>query len=77
MPFARYAALAASFVATASAINGIVVPGTIAANSGFQATFEDAKDSDHYRVFLSAAVVGTNGPMCTWSCSTLLLMPAY
>jgi len=61
----RYITLAAGLAATASAISGIVVPGSIAADSSFEASFEDAGVSDNYRVFLSAAVVGANGPMCT------------
>jgi len=64
MPHMRYTVLAASLIATASAISGITVPSTITAETSFQATFQDAGNSDSYRVFLSAAVVGANGPMC-------------
>lgn len=64
MPSMRYTALAAGLAATAQAINGIVVPGSITANTSFQASFKDVQSSDEYRVFLSAAVVGANGPMC-------------
>jgi len=71
---ARYAALAASLIATVQALNGIVVPGTVAANTPFNATFQNG-GSDSYRVYLSAALAGVNGPTCYLVNSTDLLSP--
>lgn len=59
-----YAALAATLIATAKALDGIVVPDTIAAGTPFSATFENG-NSDKYRVYLAAALTGVNGPTCT------------
>ena len=59
----RFAPLAATLIAIVKALDGIVVPTTVAANTAFNATFLDAK-SDQYRVFLSAALTGVNGPTC-------------
>ena len=60
----RFVALAASLIATAKALDGIVVPATIAADAAFNATFING-NSDSYRVFLAAALTGVNGPTCT------------
>ncbi|KAK5134170.1 hypothetical protein LTR08_006830 [Meristemomyces frigidus] len=70
----RYAALAASLIASVHALNGIVVPGTVAANTPFNATFQNG-GSDSYRVYLSAALAGVNGPTCYLVHSTDLLSP--
>jgi len=61
---ARYVAVAASLIAAAKALNGIVVPDSIRANTAFNATFLD-QNSDTYRVYLAAALGGGNGPTCT------------
>lgn len=71
---ARYAALAASLIAAAKALDGIVVPDTVAANTEFQATFQNG-NSDKYRVFLAAALTGVNGPTCYLINSTDLSSP--
>lgn len=59
----RYAALVATLLATATALDGIVVPSEVSADQQFQATFSNG-NSDQYRVFLAAALAGTNGPTC-------------
>ena len=59
----QYAAVAASLVAIVSAIDGIVVPSNVEANTPFNATFLNG-NSDQYRVFLAAALAGVNGPTC-------------
>ncbi|KAK4540130.1 hypothetical protein LTR36_009795 [Oleoguttula mirabilis] len=70
----RYAALAASLVAAAKALDGIVVPGTVAAGTSFNATFLNGS-SDKYRVYLAAALTGVNGPTCYLVNSTDLSSP--
>lgn len=71
---AKYAALVASFFVAAQALNGIVVPGTVAANTNFSATFQGG-NSDQYRVYLAAALTGVNGPTCYLVNSTSLSSP--
>ncbi|TKA74351.1 hypothetical protein B0A55_05515 [Friedmanniomyces simplex] len=71
---ARTTALAASLVAVAQALDGITVPGTVAANTEFQATFQNG-NSDSYRVFLAASLAGVNGPTCYLQNSTSLSSP--
>lgn len=48
------------------ALDGIVVPPTVDADHPFDITFHrDGSDpNDQFRVFLAAASVGQNGPMC-------------
>ncbi|KAK0321364.1 hypothetical protein LTR82_007817 [Friedmanniomyces endolithicus] len=58
---ARTLALAASLTITAQALDGLTVPNTIAADTEFQATFQNG-NSDNYRVYLAASLAGTNGP---------------
>ncbi|KAK5123706.1 hypothetical protein LTR85_002342 [Meristemomyces frigidus] len=70
----RYAALAASLIAAAHALDGIVVPDTIAAGTSVKATFENGS-SDKYRVYLAAALTGVNGPTCYLMNSTSLSSP--
>lgn len=72
--FVRYSGLAASAATLAHALNGIAVPTEIAADTSFQATFQNA-GSDSYRVYLSAAVTGAQGPMCYLMNSTALDSP--
>ncbi|KAK0937987.1 hypothetical protein LTR29_010435 [Friedmanniomyces endolithicus] len=71
---ARTTALAASLALTAHAIDGLTVPGTIAADTEFQATFQNG-NSDSYRVYLAASLAGTNGPTCYLQNSTSLSSP--
>ncbi|KAK1063030.1 hypothetical protein LTR33_012382, partial [Friedmanniomyces endolithicus] len=58
---ARTLALAASLTITAQALDGLTVPSSIAADTEFQATFQNG-NSDNYRVYLAASLAGTNGP---------------
>ncbi|KAK4901013.1 hypothetical protein LTR27_002197 [Elasticomyces elasticus] len=67
------AVLAAVF-AVAQALDGITVPSTVAADNEFQATFQNA-NSDSYRVYLAASLVGSNGPTCYLQNSTSLSSP--
>lgn len=53
----------ATFVASVHALNGIVAPANISADTKFEVTFENA-NSDQYRVYLAAALAGVNGPTC-------------
>ena len=71
---AYYGALLASLPTAILALNGIVVPPTIQAESQFKATFLDS-NSDKYRVFLAAAPAGVNGPTCYLTNSTSLSSP--
>ncbi|KAF2768368.1 hypothetical protein EJ03DRAFT_337008 [Teratosphaeria nubilosa] len=64
----------ASFAAAANALDGIVVPETIAADTSFNATFENGS-SDQYRIYLAAALAGANGPTCYLINSTDLTSP--
>ncbi|KAK5685434.1 hypothetical protein LTS10_003512 [Elasticomyces elasticus] len=67
------AALTAIF-AIARALDGITVPSTVAADNEFPATFQNA-NSDSYRVYLAASLVGSNGPTCYLQNSTSLSSP--
>ncbi|KAK0952697.1 hypothetical protein LTR91_024253 [Friedmanniomyces endolithicus] len=58
---ARTTALAASLALAAHALDGLTVPSSIAADTEFQATFQNG-NSDNYRVYLAASLAGTNGP---------------
>jgi len=58
---ARFLISGVLFAATASALNGIVAPASVSANSDFQVTFQN-ENSDTYHVYLAAALTGTNGP---------------
>ncbi|KAK0277911.1 hypothetical protein LTR35_009748 [Friedmanniomyces endolithicus] len=71
---ARTLALAASLTITAQALDGLTVPNTIAADTEFQATFQNG-NSDNYRVYLAASLAGTNGPTCYLQNSTSLSSP--
>lgn len=53
----------ATLVASVHALNGIVAPANISADTKFEVTFENA-NSDQYRVYLAAALAGVNGPTC-------------
>ncbi|KAH9826506.1 hypothetical protein Tdes44962_MAKER00469 [Teratosphaeria destructans] len=64
----------ASLAVTANALDGIVVPDTIAADTSFNATFENG-NSDLYRVYLAAALAGATGPTCYLMNSTDLTSP--
>lgn len=50
------------------ALDGIVAPALVSAGEPFEVSFENGGSDprDQYRVFLAAASVGQNGPMC-WS----------
>ena len=61
---AEYAALAASLVILAQAVD-VTVPVTIAAGTSFQLSAEDFDSNDKYRVYLAAALGGDTGPTCT------------
>ncbi|KAK6440023.1 hypothetical protein LTR95_003756 [Oleoguttula sp. CCFEE 5521] len=74
MPSIAHVASAACLLTLAQALNGIVVPSTITAAQPFNATFQNAS-SDSYRVFLAAAVTGTQGPMCYLQNMTTLDSP--
>lgn len=71
-PFARSKMLSLTFAAlivAVSALNGIVVPATIKADSEFAATFENANENQ-YRIYVAAALLGSNGPTCmSYICS--------
>lgn len=56
----------AACIVAVSALNGIVVPAFIQAGVEFQTTFENAND-DEYRIYVAAALLGSNGPTCTLS----------
>ncbi|KAK0817439.1 hypothetical protein LTR02_013250 [Friedmanniomyces endolithicus] len=71
---ARTLALAASLTITAQALDGLTVPSSIAADTEFQATFQNG-NSDNYRVYLAASLAGTNGPTCYLQNSTSLSSP--
>ncbi|KAK3657730.1 hypothetical protein LTR56_002108 [Elasticomyces elasticus] len=60
--------------AVAQALDGVTVPSTVAADNEFQATFQNA-NSDSYRVYLAASLVGANGPTCYLQNSTSLSSP--
>lgn len=62
---ASYAALAASLVKLAQAVDAVTVPGTIAAGTSFQLNATDVDSTDKYRVYLAAALGGDTGPTCT------------
>ncbi|KKY30966.1 hypothetical protein UCDDA912_g09087 [Diaporthe ampelina] len=68
---AEYAALAASLVILAQAVD-VTVPVTIAAGTSFQLSAEDFDSNDKYRVYLAAALGGDTGPTCWLSNSTTL-----
>ena len=70
----RFAALAATLIAVTNALDGISVPTTVAGNTAFEATFQDG-NSDQYRVFLSAALAGVNGPTCALSLEAARVRP--
>lgn len=72
--FKNHVALLAAFLATANALDGIVVPATIQAGSSFKATFKNG-NSDKYRVYLAASLTGSNGPTCYLINSTSLSSP--
>lgn len=62
--FAKRCAIAlAALTGAASALNGIVAPSEVQAGSEFEVTFQDSSN-DHYRVYLAAALGGSNGPTC-------------
>ncbi|CZT14160.1 uncharacterized protein RCC_00133 [Ramularia collo-cygni] len=61
----------AALVVAVSALNGIVVPASIEAGTGFEASFQDAND-DQYRIYVAAALSGVNGPTCYLVNSTSL-----
>ncbi|KAK1034309.1 hypothetical protein LTS16_015521 [Friedmanniomyces endolithicus] len=71
---ARTTALAASLALAAHALDGLTVPSSIAADTEFQATFQNG-NSDNYRVYLAASLAGTNGPTCYLQNSTSLSSP--
>ncbi|KAK1063394.1 hypothetical protein LTR74_009551 [Friedmanniomyces endolithicus] len=71
---ARTTALAASLAIAAHALDGLTVPSSIAADTEFQATFQNG-NSDNYRVYLAASLAGTNGPTCYLQNSTSLSSP--
>lgn len=56
----------AALIVAVSALNGIVVPASIEAGEEFSATFENAGDSS-YRIYVAAALVGSNGPTCMFA----------
>lgn len=58
----------ATLAASAHALNGIVAPANISADTKFEVTFENA-NSDQYRVYLAAALAGVNGPTCKFAAS--------
>ena len=60
----RGATIAALFITSANALDGITVPQTVQAGEPFNVTFENADDDSQYRVFLGAALIGSNGPTC-------------
>lgn len=64
-PIANYAALAASLVTLAQAVD-VTVPVTIAAGTSFQVTAKDLDSNEKYRVYLAAALGGDTGPTCTF-----------
>lgn len=57
----------ATLAASVHALNGIVAPANISADTKFEVTFENA-NSDQYRVYLAAALAGVNGPTCKFCC---------
>lgn len=57
----------ATLAASVHALNGIVAPANISADTKFEVTFENA-NSDQYRVYLAAALAGVNGPTCKCCC---------
>lgn len=57
----------ATLAASVHALNGIVAPANISADTKFEVTFENA-NSDQYRVYLAAALAGVNGPTCKCFC---------
>lgn len=65
-PIANYAALAASLMNLAHAVD-VTIPVTIAADTSFQMTLKDFDSDDNYRVYLAAALGGDTGPTCTSS----------
>lgn len=65
-PIANYAALAASLVNLAHAVD-VTIPVTIAADTSFQMTLKDFESNDKYRVYLAAALGGDTGPTCMFS----------
>ncbi|KAG8159769.1 hypothetical protein KVR01_010406 [Diaporthe batatas] len=69
---ASYAALAASLVKLAHAVDSVTVSDTIAAGSSFQLNATDIDSTDKYRVYLAAALGGDTGPTCWLSNSTSL-----
>lgn len=71
----RGVAIATALLAAgAQALDGIVVPDVIAADTAFSATFSNG-NSDQYRVYLAAALAGVNGPTCYLVNSTDLSSP--
>ncbi|EMF13358.1 uncharacterized protein SEPMUDRAFT_132679 [Sphaerulina musiva SO2202] len=64
----------ATLAASVHALNGIVAPANISADTKFEVTFENA-NSDQYRVYLAAALAGVNGPTCYLINSTSLKSP--
>lgn len=58
----------ATLTASVHALNGIVAPANISADTKFEVTFENA-NSDQYRVYLAAALAGVNGPTCKFAAS--------
>lgn len=62
---ASYAALAASLVKFAQAVDAVTVPDTIAAGTSFKLNATDVDSTDKYRVYLAAALGGETGPTCT------------
>lgn len=58
----------ATLAASVHALNGIVAPANISADTKFEVTFENA-NSDQYRVYLAAALAGVNGPTCKLAAS--------
>jgi hypothetical protein len=60
-----FVAFAIGLAAVVHALDGIVAPGTVAADSDFNVTFQNG-NGDQYRVYLAAALGGTNGPTCKY-----------
>lgn len=61
----------AALIVAVSALNGIVVPDSIQAGVEFEASFQNAND-DSYRIYVAAALLGSNGPTCYLVNSTTL-----
>ncbi|EME45092.1 hypothetical protein DOTSEDRAFT_43502 [Dothistroma septosporum NZE10] len=70
--FTKRCAVALLTLTTAvTALDGIVAPAEVAAGEEFEVTFQSGND-DNYRVYLAAALAGSNGPTCYLVNSTTL-----